>query len=99
MLISYWSMAGSSARPWDGARRVYHWLADLKAERGHLVVAVGGGVVGDLAGFVAATYVRGMPFVQVPTTLLSMLDASIGGKMAIDLPHGKNLDSLVKKSV
>ena len=87
---------GELSKTLDGARRVYHWLADLKAERGHLVVAVGGGVVGDLAGFVAATYVRGMPFVQVPTTLLSMLDASIGGKMAIDLPHGKNLDSLVK---
>ena len=82
---------GELTKNLDGARRVYHWLGDMKAERGHLVVAVGGGVVGDVAGFVAATYVRGMPCVLVPTTLLSMLDASMGGKMAIDLPHGKNL--------
>ncbi len=82
---------GELTKTLDGARRIYHWLADLKAERGHLVAAVGGGVVGDVAGFAAATYVRGMPFAQVPTTLLSMLDASIGGKMAVDLPHGKNL--------
>jgi 3-dehydroquinate synthase len=75
----------------DGARKVYHWLAEQKAERGHLVVGVGGGVVGDVAGFAAATYVRGMDCVLVPTTLLSQLDASMGGKMAIDLPHGKNL--------
>ncbi len=55
------------------------------------VVALGGGVVGDLAGFVAATYLRGVPVVQVPTTLLAMVDASVGGKTAVDTPHGKNL--------
>jgi 3-dehydroquinate synthase len=55
------------------------------------VVALGGGVVGDLAGFVAATWMRGVPFVQVPTTLLAMADASVGGKVAVDLPRGKNL--------
>ena len=55
------------------------------------VVALGGGVVGDLAGFVAATYLRGIPFVQVPTTLLAMLDASVGGKVGVDTPEGKNL--------
>ncbi len=70
---------------------VYSWLADKRAERGHLILAVGGGVVGDLAGFVAATYLRGIPFGQVPTTLLGMMDASIGGKVAVDLPQGKNL--------
>ena len=55
------------------------------------IVALGGGVTGDLAGFVAATFARGIPFVQVPTTLLAMLDASIGGKTGVDTPHGKNL--------
>ena len=55
------------------------------------MLAVGGGVVGDLAGFVAATYLRGMPVAQVPTSLLSMVDAAIGGKVAVDLPQGKNL--------
>lgn len=59
--------------------------------RDTLVVAVGGGVVGDLAGFVAATYMRGVPFVQIPTTLLSMIDASVGGKTGVDTPAGKNL--------
>jgi 3-dehydroquinate synthase len=59
--------------------------------RDTVVVALGGGVVGDLAGFVAATYMRGVPYVQVPTTLLAMLDASIGGKTAVDVPAGKNL--------
>lgn len=55
------------------------------------VVALGGGVTGDLAGFVAATYMRGLPYMQVPTTLLAMLDASVGGKTGVDTPHGKNL--------
>lgn len=72
-------------------RMMYDWLASRRAERGHLVVAVGGGVVGDMAGFAAATYLRGMPFAQVPTTLLAMMDASIGGKTGVDLPQGKNL--------
>ena len=82
---------GEQTKTLETARRIYGWLADLKAERKHLVLAVGGGVAGDLAGFVAATYLRGMPFAQVPTSLLAMLDAAIGGKVAVDLPHGKNL--------
>ena len=73
------------------AQHIYTWLAELKAERGHLILAVGGGVVGDLAGFVAATYLRGLPLAQVPTSLLAMMDAAIGGKTAVDLPRGKNL--------
>src|SRR2546429_4944657 len=59
--------------------------------RDAVVIALGGGVVGDVAGFVAATYLRGVPYVQVPTTLLAMIDSSIGGKTGVDVPHGKNV--------
>ena len=83
--------AGERSKSLETAQHIYGWLAERRAERGHLVVAVGGGMVGDLAGFVAATYLRGLLFAQVPTTVLAMMDASIGGKTAVDLPHGKNL--------
>ena len=83
--------SGEQSKTLQTAQRIYTWLAGLKAERGHLLLAVGGGVVGDLAGFVAATFLRGIPYAQVPTTLLAMMDASIGGKTAVDLPQGKNL--------
>ncbi len=83
--------SGEQSKSLETARRIYTWLAGLKAERGHLILAVGGGVVGDLAGFVAATFLRGIPYAQVPTSLLAMMDASIGGKTAVDLPQGKNL--------
>ncbi|MDJ0838469.1 MAG: 3-dehydroquinate synthase family protein [Acidobacteriota bacterium] len=68
-----------------------HWLADHRADRRSVVLVLGGGVVGDLSGFVAAAYMRGMDWIYVPTTLLSQQDASIGGKVAVNLPHGKNL--------
>lgn len=83
--------SGEQNKTLETVQLIYKWLAARKAERGHLVLAVGGGVVGDLAGFVAATYLRGIPFAQVPTSLLAMMDASIGGKTAVDLPEGKNL--------
>lgn len=63
---------------------------ELKLSRKSVIVAIGGGVVGDMAGFVAATYMRGIEFIQVPTTLLACVDSSVGGKTAIDMPHGKN---------
>ncbi|MBA2314629.1 MAG: bifunctional shikimate kinase/3-dehydroquinate synthase [Chloroflexi bacterium] len=66
-------------------------LARLRVERGEPLVAVGGGALGDTAGFLAATYLRGVPFVQLPTTLVAQLDSSIGGKTGVDLPAGKNL--------
>jgi 3-dehydroquinate synthase len=75
--------------------RVYetllHQLATQEAHRDDPVIALGGGAVGDLAGFVASTYMRGVPFVQVPTTLLAQVDAAVGGKAAVNLPEGKNL--------
>jgi 3-dehydroquinate synthase len=71
--------------------RLYETLLAQGADRSTVVVALGGGVVGDLAGFAAATFLRGVPFVQVPTTLLAMVDASIGGKTGVNLPEGKNL--------
>ena len=82
---------GERSKTLETAEHLYGWLAGHRAERGHLVLAVGGGVVGDLAGFVAATFLRGVQFGQAPTTLLAMMDAAIGGKTAVDLPRGKNL--------
>lgn len=67
------------------------WLAQNGASRRTTVVALGGGVVGDLTGFVAAAYMRGVPCLQIPTSLLAMVDSSVGGKVAVDLPEGKNL--------
>lgn len=71
--------------------RIHDWLAERRAERGEGVIALGGGMIGDLAGFAAATYLRGLPLVQVPTSLLAQVDASIGGKVAINHKRGKNL--------
>ncbi len=70
---------------------VYEFLTCNELTRTDLIVALGGGVVGDLAGFAAATYLRGIDFVQIPTTFLAQIDSSVGGKTAVDTPHGKNL--------
>ena len=70
---------------------ILEFLAENQLTRSDLVVALGGGVVGDMAGFVSATYLRGVKFVQIPTTLLAQVDSSVGGKTAVDLQHGKNL--------
>ena len=70
---------------------LYDWLIEHGLDRSSAVIALGGGVVGDMAGFAAATYLRGVPLVQAPTTLLAMIDSSLGGKVAVDHPQGKNL--------
>ncbi|MEZ4330673.1 MAG: 3-dehydroquinate synthase [Myxococcota bacterium] len=82
---------GDSTKNLRELGRLYERFLDLGLDRHSAVVALGGGVVGDLAGFAAATFLRGIPFVQVPTTVLAMVDASIGGKTGINLPRGKNL--------
>jgi 3-dehydroquinate synthase len=83
--------AGEASKSLDVARNLYDVLVDLPADRHTLVVAVGGGVIGDLAGFVASTYARGLPLLMVPTTLLAMVDSSVGGKVAVNHPRAKNL--------
>lgn len=82
---------GERTKVLASAARLYDWLAENRAERTDAIVALGGGVVGDVAGFVAATFLRGMPLVQVPTTVLAQIDSSIGGKVAVNHPLGKNL--------
>ncbi|HEY7330626.1 MAG TPA: 3-dehydroquinate synthase [Gemmataceae bacterium] len=83
--------AGESQKSLAVASYLYDQLAESGADRKTLVVAVGGGVIGDLAGFVAATWNRGLPLLMVPTTLLAMVDSSVGGKVGINHPLGKNL--------
>ena len=83
-------MPGEERKTIHSAEMVLRSLAQARAERGDLVVAVGGGVVGDLAGFCAAVYQRGMRHVQVPTTLVAQVDSAYGGKTGVDLPEGKN---------
>ena len=83
--------AGESAKSFAGFEHVCEALIAARIERGDLVVALGGGVIGDLAGFAAASVRRGLDYIQVPTTLLAQVDSSVGGKTAIDSRLGKNL--------
>ena len=83
--------AGETAKSLKSVQSCYDQLAAQRLERKSFIVALGGGVVGDLAGFVAATYLRGIAFIQVPTTLLAQVDSSVGGKVGVNLKSGKNL--------
>ena len=83
--------AGESSKNGSTYLSILNFLADCGLTRTDCIIALGGGVVGDMAGFVAATYLRGIDYIQVPTTLLAAVDSSVGGKTAIDLPAGKNL--------
>ena len=88
---------GEAHKNLDTARAIYDELLALGADRSTTLIALGGGVLGDLAGFVAATYMRGIALAQIPTTLLSMVDSSVGGKVGVDLPQGKNLIGAFKQ--
>ena len=90
-VVSYVFSAGEESKCAATYLEVLNFLAEHKLTRSDLIVALGGGVVGDLAGFATATYLRGIRFIQIPTTLLAAVDSSVGGKTAIDLPAGKNL--------
>ncbi|MCP5089004.1 MAG: 3-dehydroquinate synthase [Rhodobacteraceae bacterium] len=83
--------AGEATKSWENIQRSVEWLLSEKIERDDVLIAFGGGVIGDLAGFAAAILRRGIRFVQVPTTLLAQVDSSVGGKTGINSPHGKNL--------
>jgi len=83
--------AGEPSKSLESAKRLYAAALEAELDRDAVIVALGGGMVGDLAGFVAATFLRGIRFIQVPTTLLAMVDSSIGGKTGVDLEQGKNL--------
>ena len=82
---------GEKYKTLETVNNLYQICMDNKLERSSLLVALGGGVVGDIAGFVAATFMRGLPFVQVPTTLLSQVDSSVGGKVGVNHPKSKNM--------
>ncbi len=82
---------GEEAKSMDIYQDVIHQLIALGIKRNHLILALGGGVIGDLSGFVAATLYRGLPYIQIPTSLLAQVDSSVGGKVGINLAEGKNL--------
>ena len=83
--------AGEASKNLSTYAKILEFLAEHGMDRKSLIVALGGGVTGDMAGFAAATYMRGIPYVQIPTTLLAAIDSSVGGKTAVDLRAGKNL--------
>lgn len=90
-LLVYWIPPGEGSKSRSTKAEIEDWLLWQQCTRDTVIIALGGGVIGDMVGFVAATFMRGVRFVQVPTTLLAMVDSSIGGKTAIDTPLGKNL--------
>jgi len=89
--------AGEKHKTLQSIREIYNQLLEAGIDRRGTIIALGGGVVGDMAGFAAATYMRGIRFIQCPTTVLSMVDASVGGKTGVDLPQGKNLVGAFKQ--
>lgn len=88
---SYMNVHGEDQKNMATLQRLYRLFNDIGLSRTDLVMALGGGVIGDVTGFAAATYRRGVPFIQIPTSLLAQVDAAVGGKTAIDMPFGKNM--------
>lgn len=89
--------AGEQSKTAENYLQILNFLSQLQITRSDILIALGGGVVGDITGFAAATYLRGISFIQIPTSLLAMVDSSVGGKTAIDLPAGKNLVGAFKQ--
>ena len=90
-VVNFVFSAGEASKVSETYLEILNFLAENQLTRSDLIIALGGGVVGDITGFAAATYLRGISYIQVPTSLLAMVDSSVGGKTAIDLPAGKNL--------
>ena len=90
-ILTYTVIPGEASKTRTTKADIEDWMFSESCTRDTVIIAMGGGVIGDMIGYVAATFMRGVRFVQVPTTLLAMVDSSIGGKTAIDTPHGKNL--------
>ena len=88
---------GEAGKNLDTVKEIYDQLAEMGADRSSILLALGGGITGDICGFAAATYMRGIAYIQVPTTLLSMVDSSIGGKTGVNISHGKNLVGAFKQ--
>ena len=83
--------AGESSKTLSTVEQIYHAILESKLDRHSVIIALGGGVVGDIAGFVASTYMRGIDVIQIPTSLMAMVDSSVGGKTGVNMPEGKNL--------
>ena len=96
-VIHFVFQAGEASKNAATYLQILNFLADNKITRSDIIIALGGGVVGDITGFAAATFLRGIPYIQIPTSLLAMVDSSVGGKTAIDLPTGKNLVGAFKQ--
>ena len=88
---------GEATKSFESLPKIYSAMLQAKMSRSDLVIALGGGVIGDLAGFAAASYLRGVQYIQIPTSLLAQVDSSVGGKVAVDLPEGKNLVGAFKQ--
>lgn len=95
--VHYVFPAGEESKNIQTYAEILNFLAEKKISRTDIIIALGGGVVGDIAGFAASTYLRGISYIQIPTSLLAMVDSSVGGKTAIDLPAGKNLVGAFKQ--